>query len=800
MKARKFNRSLKSGLVRLSIASCLLMFGASANAATYEQCMQVYQKSLGIPGSPICAIQVAGTSPMSRGDDDPYNSINYYNCPNASGWINDYCGGVPVPPQSDESCPVADPVLPAKGIVMLSETDFASGDASPLVFRRTYLSKPYDTTQTLMGRNWVNNWQRRIDLIGAKASVPHIVVYRGNQQPLTFNWSGGAWIVAGNSGISLTQAADGNYYLKNQLLGTTEMYSGTTGKFQFETTRTGMRREVVYDDKQRVAMIGESPIDRTSQRGLSISLTYDNNDRVSSLINPLGNTTRYAYDVNGNLVSVTGPDGYVRQYLYEDARFANALTGVKDESGSRIVTWTYDASGRAVSVTHPDTRRDTSLSYGRARTMVSDVSGTSTYAFDDLATLRPRSIDTPEGTVSRTWDVAGNLKQRQTPDGSTQYTWDSANRPTKAIATVSGKKTVTTVEYNDDDSLHPHLVATPNKIRAFVYDSGGNVTGYAERETTDLTGELGMQAVGTGSQLTVGARYDQAGRLLSAAVVRDGKKTEDWTYAYDLRGNIASTRDAVSGWEMRTLGRDAANRATQIAGIGGQASIAYDVRGRVSSFQYNEKASVANGGLARYLAVDYGYAADGSRSARRATVSTNGGFPQPIGDAELGVWLTNWELGNDPVSPQANLKGPKSDAGAFVPRLCVECYMAWKANPTGTLFGDELSDTLPKWGETTELIISDQSQIPYPVLVPDLTGAAKRSMLYGTVFGTETGGGGMVKCGGHGDVEFREAHCFAKYEYDMQICNSIGTMMGNARGRVMCKGQAFQDYQECRGY
>ncbi|NYH26576.1 DUF6531 domain-containing protein [Paraburkholderia bryophila] len=795
MKAWKFNRSLKSGLVRLSTASCLLMFGASANAATYEQCMQIYQKSLGIPGSPICAIQVAGTSPMSRGDDDPYNSINYYNCPNASGWINDYCGGVPVPPQSDESCPVADPVLPAKGIVMLSEADFASGDASPLVFRRTYLSKPYDTTQMLMGRNWVNNWQRRIDLIGAKASVPHIVVYRGNQQPLTFNWSGDAWIVAGNSGISLTQAADGNYYLKNQLLGTTEMYSGTTGQFQFETTRTGMRREVVYDDKQRVAMIGESPIDRTSQRGLSISLTYDNNDRVSSLINPLGNTTRYAYDVNGNLVSVTGPDGYVRQYLYEDARFANALTGVKDESGSRIVTWTYDASGRAVSVTHPDTRRNTSLSYGRARTMVSDVSGTSTYAFDDLATLRPRSIDTPEGTVSRTWDAAGNLKQRQTPDGSTQYTWDSANRPTKAIATVSGKKTVTTVEYNDDDSLHPHLVATPNKIRAFVYDSGGNVTGYAERETTDLTGELGMQAVGTGSQLTVGARYDQAGRLLSAAVVRDGKKTEDWTYAYDVRGNIALTRDAVSGWEMRTLGRDAANRATQIAGIGGQASIAYDVRGRVSSFQYNEKASVANGGLARYLAVDYGYAADGTVSTRKAMVATNGGAPQFISDAELDIWLSNWELGNEPVSPAASLTGIKSEADAFAPKPCVECYMTWKATLTEKLFSDAISDRLLKWGETSELMSSDQSQVPYLALVPDLTSSAKRSTLYGAIFGAGSGGG-MVKCSGR---EGREQLCHDEFEYDQDMCTTLAGPRG-VRFLAKCRADAFARYQACRGY
>ncbi|MFL9911461.1 hypothetical protein [Paraburkholderia sp. RL17-337-BIB-A] len=194
----------------------------------------------------------------------------------------------------------------------------------------------------------------------------------------------------------------------------------------------------------------------------------------------------------GNLASVTAPYDHVRQYLYEDARFPNALTGVKDESGSRVATWTYDSSGRAISVTHPDTTRNVSLSYLSGTTTLSDMSGISTYAFDVGDTLRPRSITTPAGAVSRTWDAAGNLKQRQTPDGGVQYTWDSANRPTKAIATVAGNRTVTTIEYADASSLRPHLVATPGKIRAFVYDAQGNATGYAELQTTDLTGEQGM--------------------------------------------------------------------------------------------------------------------------------------------------------------------------------------------------------------------------------------------------------------------------------------------------------------------
>ncbi|MFM0202823.1 hypothetical protein PQR53_23470 [Paraburkholderia fungorum] len=247
---------------------------------------------------------------------------------------------------------------------------------------------------------------------------------------------------------------------------------------------------------------------------------------------------------------------------------------------------------------------------------------------------------------------------------------------------------------------------------------------------------------------------------------------------------------------MRTLARDAANRATAIAGNSGQADISYDERGRVSVFQYDEKAGAVNGGLARKLVVRYGYAANGTVSTRTATVAKNGGGQQPISDAELGVWLTNWELGNDPVSPPANLTGIQSDGKAFVPRLCVECYVAWKAKLTGTLFGNELSETLPKWGETTELMLSDQLQVPYPALVPDLTSSAKRSLLYSALFGAGSGGGGMIKCGGR---EAHESECYAQYENDRDECALLAGPRGK-RNWSLCLANAFDRYQQCRGY
>ena len=56
-------------------------------------------------------------------------------------------------------------------------------------------------------------------------------------------------------------------------------------------------------------------------------------------------------------------------------------------------------------------------------------------------------------------------------------------------------------------------------------------------------------------------------------------------------------------------------------------------------------------------------------------------------------------------------------------------------------------------------MLSDQAQVPYPSLVPDLTSSAKRSTLYSSLF--KGGDGGLVKCGGR---ETHQAECYAQYK------------------------------------
>jgi hypothetical protein len=76
MKAWKPFRRFSAGIGRLVLASGLLMSVAYTNAATEDQCMQLFAKSQGVPGTPMCAALTGGTMPLTDGPEDPYNQIN----------------------------------------------------------------------------------------------------------------------------------------------------------------------------------------------------------------------------------------------------------------------------------------------------------------------------------------------------------------------------------------------------------------------------------------------------------------------------------------------------------------------------------------------------------------------------------------------------------------------------------------------------------------------------------------------------------------------------------------------------
>ncbi|MFM0045947.1 DUF6531 domain-containing protein [Paraburkholderia sediminicola] len=662
-------------LARLVAACALLLVTSTARA---DDCWTLYSKSGATPGTASCRLDVASNTPSGMGN---------YGCRNDIAAIDEWCATTTDP---DESCPVADPVYPANGKVTLSENDFRSGDGMPLTFTRSYLSSPFLKSATAMGPVWMSNWQRQLNVAVTSGSSPQVIAYRANGQPLTFLLANGQWKTPNFSGLALAQNGAG-WALTDLTTDTVESYSAQ-GVLLSETTHTGFTRTLTYDNAGRLTAINQRAAGAVPKYELlSIKLEYDTLGRIYRMTDPSGGLTQYGYDGSSNLVSVTWPDGYVRRYVYDDSRFKNALTGVVDESGSRIATWTYDARGRATSATHPDTTRNVQFTYGNGSTTMSWADGSGTVSFASVAgMLRVTGGSTTDGTESRTLDTSGNLLQKTAPDGSAAYSYDASGRPVRAAVSSSGGMVITSVRYADSASLHPSLVATPGKMRAFVYDAGGNVTGYSEFDTSDTTGASGFDASGTGNKLTVGARYDANNRLAQAAVYMNGVKTEDWAYFPDETGNLQTAQELISHWLLGAVDRDASNRVTRASGNYREARFTYDKRGRVSRFTYNEDATALTAGLKRFLTVDYSYTPDGRVAGRTGTVARNGGAAQAISSDEIDQWINNYETGADPVGPPGNRSASRralrADAATTISPVCAECYVLRRPSWHGSSF------------------------------------------------------------------------------------------------------------------
>ncbi len=96
----------------------------------------------------------------------------------------------------------------------------------------------------------------------------------------------------------------------------------------------------------------------TDSKGRYVQFSYEGvnggnvtgtDGRLKTIVAPDGKTTTFAYDANANLTGIHWPDTYSRGFVYDNATFPAALTGVIDESGTRVRTYVFNANGMATS-------------------------------------------------------------------------------------------------------------------------------------------------------------------------------------------------------------------------------------------------------------------------------------------------------------------------------------------------------------------------------------------------------------------------------------------------------------------
>lgn len=267
-----------------------------------------------------------------------------------------------------------------------------------------------------------------------------------------------------------------------------------------------------------------NPVKITDPLGRATSTTYDSANRPLVITDAMGKTVKREYDAEGNLLGLSDPNNNKTAFTY-DAN--NRLTGTKDPL-QKTVALGRDALGRPVTITN---------ARGQIIRFTYD---------DDGRIVKKEYLETAGGTFGQkaafTFDPNGNVLSRLDEWGTTTFTYNSCNQPT-AITYPTGK----TVSFTYNNSGKVASISYPNGLSvSYTYDdfnrliiparfrnaAGTELYGNGERENrvTHLALALG------GKTGAIDFAYDSAGNRLSETR-SNGAST---SYAYDSAQRVTT--------------------------------------------------------------------------------------------------------------------------------------------------------------------------------------------------------------------------------------------------------------------
>ncbi|WP_354401745.1 RHS repeat-associated core domain-containing protein [Variovorax sp. OAS795] len=371
---------------------------------------------------------------------------------------------------------------------------------------------------------------------------------------------------ASNSADTLTQLSSGTWSYHRADGDATLSFDGS-GKLQTEADRHGWARAYMYNGSGQLASI-------TNGFGRTLALAYNGAGQLTTVTTPDARVIAYAYDSSGRLASVLYPDGKGRNFVYENASFPQALTGILDEAGVRWGTFAYDSTGRAISTQLAGAVSSYQVSYPStgAATVVDPLGTSRSYNYSTTkGKLAVTGGSLPSGTgesdaSSRTQDPNGLITSETDFKGVvTTTTWDVARRLPTTVVSAAGTpeaQTVTT-RWHPTFSL-PALVTEAGRTTAYTYDALGNTLSKTVTDTATSQARLW--------QWTYNAQ-----QLVASATEPNGAAT---SYTYDPRGNVLTATNALG--HATTYTYDNANRvASTTAPNGLVTTYTYDLRDRL---------------------------------------------------------------------------------------------------------------------------------------------------------------------------------------------------------------------------
>jgi YD repeat-containing protein len=574
--------------------------------------------------------------------------------------INPKSFGIACARSTTGAVPCGEPIDLGSGNVFDQVTDYETAGQNKLSLIRYYNSFAMpDTYATSMAHNWRTNYDRYLHIINPSA-IYGVEAERPDGQVITFSSSSGTYTPDSDVDLKLTKS--GSTWTLTDRNDTAEVYftSGSEGVLQSITQRNKYTQALTRTGGGQIAFVSDS-YTRKLTFGYSAGLLTT----VSTPEFTSGLTYGYVnFSSTGNQLQTvtyaTSPATH-QTYLYENAYFPYALTGITDENGNRYATWGYDGLGRGILSQLSGAVNYTSVYYNDAngnRVVKGPLGIVETYKFSTLQGVPKvkeidRAANSPVVAASETFAYDSNGYRNSLTDwngNNTSWVNNSHGMPTQiSYVSNTSNKQITNITY---DFWYPHLKHTvqANALNeAFTYSSSGNLL-------TDTLTDKSSQSVPyttNGQTRTTTYTYNGTGQVLTVQLPRTDV-TAKTTYAYGANGTLVSATDAAGnvsqvktatpgGRPIKVLDQNSILTTTAYKAIREwpTQTVLYTSAGNLTTYLTYDSA----GNLTKTTLPDGSYRATGYDSAHRPTSITNNlGESQGITyDSAGNVTQTLWK-------------------------------------------------------------------------------------------------------------------------------------------------------------
>ena len=379
--------------------------------------------------------------------------------------------------------------------------------------------------------------------------------YNYKNQPVTITDAFGSTTTMAYSGSACSSCGGGG---NDKLVSVTDASSNIT---HYEYDQTGKLVKEV-DPKGYITAYSYNPdgtlANRTDGNGNVTTYTYDAADRLLSKTYQDGSSDTFTYDAAGNVITASNTN--ISYTLSWDVD--NRLTSITDNSG-RSINYVLDANGNRTKMTAPD-GRITTYTYDAKNNLKTLVNNGSTYIFTYDTLDRRTKLTSPNGTnttytydadgritalvtktskkkainsISHGYDKTANRTTKVESAGTTNYSYDAIYR---LIKTALGTTTKEQFTYD----VTGNRTTGPTAATAYTIDQGNQLQ--AKIGTTFTYDNNGNQITKTEGGTTYTYTYDGENRLVKADKTT-GATTITSTFKYDPFGNrIEKTANGVT--------------------------------------------------------------------------------------------------------------------------------------------------------------------------------------------------------------------------------------------------------------